>query len=54
MRGKNADDSRANEAFLAEQSRRDAQAPALRKSKEELAATLRAKQEPRAPSWEPR
>jgi Ca-activated chloride channel family protein len=43
------DDSRADEAFLAEQSRRDAEASALQKSKEEQAAKSPPRQEPRAP-----
>jgi Ca-activated chloride channel homolog len=47
--GQKPDDSLANEAFLAEQARRDADASALQKSKEEQAANLRARQESRAP-----
>jgi Ca-activated chloride channel family protein len=43
------DDSRANEAYLADQARRDAEASALQKAKEEQAARLQARQEPRAP-----
>ena len=41
--GQKPDDSRANEAYLTEQSRRDAEASALQKSKEEQAAKLQAK-----------
>src|SRR5688572_1134411 len=41
------DDSRANEAYLADQARRDAEASALQKAKEEQAARLQARQEPR-------
>ncbi len=47
--GQKADDSRANETYLAEQSRRDADASALQKSKEEQAVKLQARQEPSAP-----
>jgi Ca-activated chloride channel family protein len=43
------DDSRANEAYLADQARRDAEASALQKAKEEQAPGMQARQEPPAP-----